>query len=140
MSAHAAPPAVAGRNAPPPVGREACVAWVGSLVSCSAALAPWRGCGFLPRRRCPRMRARCIAHAVLAARAAPQPLAFAYGPDPEEAVGGFLDSVQARFGDAALDFGPVLRRWWMGRMIAFEAVPLPLEIVSLHHHADGGGA
>ncbi len=59
------------------------------------------------------------AHAGLAARAALQPLAFEDGPNPEEAVSGLLDSVQARFGDAALDLGRLLRRWRMGRSIAF---------------------
>lgn len=34
-----------------------------------------------------------------------------------------LDSVQRRFGRSALDFGRVLRCWWIGRKIAFESVP-----------------
>ena len=62
------------------------------------------------------------AHAVLAARSAIRPLAFEDGPDPEEAMSGHLDSVQARFGDAALDFGRVLRRRCIGRKIAFKVV------------------
>ena len=70
------------------------------------------------------MRARCTAPAVLAVGAAPPPVAFAYGPHSEEAVRCFLHSVQTRFGDAALDFGRVLRHRWMGRKIAFEAVPV----------------
>ena len=56
--------------------------------------------------------------------ASPGPaLAFLEGADTEAALSDVLDAVQARFGTAALDFGRVLRRRWMGRKIAFESVP-----------------
>lgn len=50
-------------------------------------------------------------------------LGFCDGPDPEGVISHLLDAVQERFGASALDLGRVLRRWWMGRKIAFEAVP-----------------
>lgn len=37
-------------------------------------------------------------------------------------VSGLGDAVQARFGDAALDFGRVLTHRWMGRKLTFESV------------------
>ena len=63
-------------------------------------------------------------HAVLAARAAIQPLAFDGRSAPGQAVSGLFDAVQGRFGAAALDFARVLRRRWMGREIVFQAVPV----------------
>ena len=55
------------------------------------------------------------AHAVLAARVVPMALVFEDAHDPEEIVSGQLNAVQARFGDPALDFGPVLRPGWVIR-------------------------
>ena len=51
-------------------------------------------------------------------------LALAADPDPGVAVSRLVHAVPARIGDAPLDFGRVLRRRWMGRKIAFEAVPV----------------
>ena len=64
------------------------------------------------------------AHAVLAARVAPMALVFEDAHDTEEFVICLLEAVQARFGDAALDFGRALTCRWMGRKIAFESVPV----------------
>ena len=51
------------------------------------------------------------------------PQSLAAGPDPAMLVSGLVYAVQARFGAAALDFARVLRRRWMGRNIALQAVP-----------------
>ena len=108
----------------PPTRRARSVRSMGAwLVSCSAALAALARV-WIPSPSALLADAREVhAHAVLAARSAVRPLAFEDDPNPEEAVSGLLDSVQARFGDAALDLGRVLRRRWMGRKIAFQAVP-----------------
>ena len=43
--------------------------------------------------------------------------------DTKGAISDLLGGMQGRFAAAALELGRVLRRRWMGRKIAFEAVP-----------------
>ena len=61
--------------------------------------------------------------ALLDVRPSVPELGFCDGPDPEGVISALLDPVQERFGPAALDLRTALRRRWMARKTAFDAVP-----------------